>query len=36
MTQSAKPYEAPSVEEIPTGGCPIETASMISGPIDVE
>jgi len=37
MTESPKPYEAPSVEEISDGLCPIDTVSMISGgPIDVE
>jgi hypothetical protein len=31
MSDSPMPYEAPSVEEISDGNCPIETASMISG-----
>jgi len=34
MTESPKPYEAPSVEEIADGHCPIDTVSMISGPVE--
>jgi hypothetical protein len=30
MSDSPKPYEAPTVEEIADGNCPIQTASMIS------
>jgi hypothetical protein len=31
MSERPQPYEAPSVEEIADGNCPIETSSMISG-----
>jgi hypothetical protein len=30
MTDQPIPYEAPSVEEVSDGDCPVSTASMIS------
>lgn len=35
MSDTPQPYEAPSVEEISDGQCPIDTVSMISGPPDI-
>jgi hypothetical protein len=29
MSDSPRPYETPSVEEISDGNCPIETTSMV-------
>jgi hypothetical protein len=33
MPENETPYEAPSVEEIDTGGAPIDTVAGISQPI---